>query len=354
MKKTKALLTALILTAAVFTGCSSKSTGTGGSDSSSTVLKIGYLPSPGHLLYFVAEEEGFFKDEGLNTELVMFGENNSELAALESGKIDVGAFGSSELITYLADGHDLTVFGGAMIAGHGLIVKPELVKGIPEEEWSLELLKGKNIGVEGVDSGHIVYRAAAKKLGLEDSIHFNIFADGADAYNSLKNDDIDAAILYAPYRILAEDEGYVILSNSGKVADFEDHVCCRQAALKSTLEKEPDLYEAFLRALIRAYRFYQTDHDKTIKDVQKYVDVEEESLQKDTYEYDAQIANPDPDITGMTNFYEALADIGFVKEFDISGGLSAELYGRALNAVAAESPDDEVYKYLIEYHKERD
>ena len=210
MKRTKLLLSALLLFAALVTGCAERSTPAVSVQENDASLKIGYLPSPGHLLYFVAQEEGFFKDEGLNTELVMFGENNSELAALESGKIDVGAFGSSELITFLGDGHDITVFGGAMIAGHGLIVKPELVEGIPQDEWSLELLKGKNIGVEGVDSGHIVYRSAAKKLGLEDSIHFNIFADGADAYNSLKNDDIDAAVLYAPYRILAEDEGYVI------------------------------------------------------------------------------------------------------------------------------------------------
>ena len=354
MKRTNLLLSALLLFAALVTGCAERSTPAASVQENDASLKIGYLPSPGHLLYFVAQEEGFFKDEGLNTELVMFGENNSELAALESGKIDVGAFGSSELITFLGDGHDITVFGGAMIAGHGLIVKPELVEGIPQDEWSLELLKGKNIGVEGVDSGHIVYRSAAKKLGLEDSIHFNVFADGADAYNSLKNDDIDAAILYAPYRILAEDEGYVILSNSGKVSGFENHVCCRQASLSSSLEKDPDTYEAFLRALIRAYRFYQTEPDKTIKDVQKYVDVEEDSLKKDTYEYDTQIANPDPDITGMKNFYDALVDTGFVEEFDISQGLSAELYDKALNDVAAEDPDDKVYKYLLDYHKERD
>lgn len=353
MKRTKLLLAALLLFSSAVTGCAESNAAVSSQENVAS-LKVGYLPSPGHLLYFVAQEEGLFRDEGLNTELVMFGENNSELAALESGKIDVGAFGSSELVTFLADGHDLTVFGGAMIAGHGLIVKPELVEGIPQEDWSLGLLKGKNIGVEGVDSGHIVYRSAAQKLGLEDSIHFNVFADGADAYNSLKNDDIDAAVLYAPYRILAEDEGYVILSNSGKVSGFENHVCCRQASLTSSLEKNPDTYEAFLRALIRAYRFYQTEPDKTIKDVQKYVDVEEDSLKKDTYEYDTQIANPDPDITGMKNFYDALVDTDFVEEFDISQGLSAELYDKALNAVAAESPDDEVYKYLLDYHKERD
>ena len=349
MKRKIAVITAGLLAASsLLTGCGKKN------DKGASQLNVGYLPSPGHLLYFVAQEEGYFKDEGLDINLVLFNENNSELTALESGKIDVGAFGSSELVTYLGDGHDITVFGGAMIAGHGLIVKEDLVEGVPEEEWSLDLLKGKNIGVEGVDSGHIVYRAALKKLGLENDVEFKVFADGADAYNSLKNDDIDAAILYSPYRILAEDEGYVILSNSGKVEGYEDHVCCRQAALSSTLEKEPDTYTAFLRALIRAYRFYQENPDKTIDDLAIYVDVDKDSLKKDTYEYDSQIANPDPDILGMTNFYDALLYTGFIDEFDISAGLSSELYDKALSDVLKEEPDNEVYKYLAEYHERRD
>lgn len=349
MKRKITFLAAVLFTAvSLLSGCGNKN------ESNNNKLNVGYLPSPGHLLYFVAQEEGYFKDEGLDINLVLFNENNSELTALESGKIDVGAFGSSELVTYLGEGHDITVFGGAMIAGHGLIVKPELVEGIPEKDWSLELLKGKNIGVEGVDSGHIVYRSALKKIGLENDVEFKVFTDGADAYNSLKNDDIDAAILYSPYRILAEDEGYVILSNSGKVEGYEDHVCCRQAALSSTLKDHPDTYTAFLRALIRAYRFYQENPDKTIDDLAIYVDVDKESLKKDTYEYDSQIANPDPDIIGMNNFYDALLDTGFIKEFDISKGLSSELYDKALNDVLKEAPDNSVYKYLAEYHERRD
>ena len=116
MKRTKLLLAALLLFSSAVTGCAESNAAVSSQENVAS-LKVGYLPSPGHLLYFVAQEEGLFRDEGLNTELVMFGENNSELAALESGKIDVGAFGSSELVTFLADGHDLTVFGGAMIAG---------------------------------------------------------------------------------------------------------------------------------------------------------------------------------------------------------------------------------------------
>ena len=349
MKRKIAILTAgLLAVSSLLTGCGKENT------KDPNKLNVGYLPSPGHLLYFVAQEEGYFKDEGLDVDLVLFNENNSELAALESGKIDVGAFGSSELVTFLGDGHDITVFGGAMIAGHGLIVKPDLVEGIPEEEWSLDLLKGKKIGVEGVDSGHIVYRSALKKLGLENDVKFEVFADGADAYNSLKSNDIDAAILYSPYRILAENEGYVILSNSGKVEGYENHVCCRQAALSSDLKKDPDTYTAFLRALIRAYRFYQENPDETIDDLAIYVDVDKDSLKKDTYEYDSQIANPDPDIVGMKNFYDALLDTGFIEEFDISAGLSSELYEKALGDVLKEDPDNEIYKYLDDYNERRD
>ena len=56
----------------------------------------------------------------------------------------------------------------------------------------------------------------------------------------------------------------------------------------------------------------------------------------------------------MNNFYDALLDTGFIKEFDISKGLSSELYDKALNDVLKEAPDNSVYKYLAEYHERRD
>ena len=102
-KKIIALLMIGAVLAGVLSGCGTQNAQ---KSKSLTKLNVGYLPSPGHLLYFIAQEEGYFRDEGLDVNLVLFNENNSELASLESGKIDVGAFGSSELVTYLADGHD--------------------------------------------------------------------------------------------------------------------------------------------------------------------------------------------------------------------------------------------------------
>ena len=61
MKKTKALLAALLLFASAATGCAESNTEAISSQGNTASLKIGYLPSPGHLLYFVAQEEGLFK-----------------------------------------------------------------------------------------------------------------------------------------------------------------------------------------------------------------------------------------------------------------------------------------------------
>ncbi len=361
-KKIVSVLLAVAAFTGIFAGCGNKSANNAGADTTGvgktpseglTKLNVGYLPSPGHLLYFIAQEEGYFEEEGLDVNLVLFNENNSELAALESGKIDVGAFGSSELVTFLADGHELSVFAGAMKAGHALIVKNSLIEGIPENEWTLDLLAGKTIGVESVDSGHIVYREALKKLGYgDDDVNFKIFADGADAYASLKNNEIDGAVLYAPYRILAENEGYTIFSNSGDVDGFHNHVCCRQASLTSELEENPDTYKAFLRALIKAYKFYKEDEDKSVDDIAVYVDVDKDLLKTDTYDYDEEIANPDPDIENMVSFYKALVDLGFVKEFDIEKSLTSDLYLDALNELLEETPNDEVYKSLKSYNQQ--
>ena len=39
-------------------------------DTNLITIKVGHLPVPGHAKFFVAKEEGFFQEAGLNVELV--------------------------------------------------------------------------------------------------------------------------------------------------------------------------------------------------------------------------------------------------------------------------------------------
>ena len=89
-----------------------------------TDFNIGYMNSTAHLLAFVAKEEGYFKDEGLNVTLTQFSSAAELSSGLESGKLDVAFIGSVPTLTFQSQGHDLTIFGGAMTNGHGYVISP--------------------------------------------------------------------------------------------------------------------------------------------------------------------------------------------------------------------------------------
>ena len=86
-----------------------------------TEFNLGYLNSTAHLLAFVAQEEGYFKEEGLNVTLTQFSSASELASGLESGKLGVAFIGSVPALTFQSQGHDLTIFGGAMTNGHGYV-----------------------------------------------------------------------------------------------------------------------------------------------------------------------------------------------------------------------------------------
>ena len=69
-----------------------------------TQFNLGYLNSTAHLLAFVAQEEGFFKEEGLTVTLTQFSSAAELSAGLESGKLDVAFIGSVPTLTFQSKG----------------------------------------------------------------------------------------------------------------------------------------------------------------------------------------------------------------------------------------------------------
>ena len=243
--QTAALWLAAILAAVTLTGCAGKpsdaavtetpaantASQTEGKAESKPAEKkhfsIGYLPSTGHLLYFVAKEEGFFEAEGLDAELQLFDSNNNMLSSLESGKLDAGALGSTEVVSYLQQGYDLTQIGGIMTEGHALLVKPEIVEGVDKKDYSLELLRGKRIAVVPLGTQDIVWRIGFQEAGLEvgKDVEFVDVESGTAAFAALNNADIDGALVFTPFRAQGVNDGYVILNYSGEIEDFDKHPC---------------------------------------------------------------------------------------------------------------------------------
>ncbi len=317
-------------------------------------FNIGHLPATGHILYFIAYEEGFFAEEGLNVTLTQYSNNTEELAALESGKLDVAPINATNLIKFLGEGHDITSFGGVMSDGHALVIDPDLVEGLSEEEYynNLEILKGRTIVLQANSTYDIEFRTALLEAGfdLEKDITILTADSGTDAFNALKNKEIDGAAVYAPFRQKALNDGYVSLMYCDEIDYFDHPICCREVTLTSKLEEDPDKYVAFTRAMIRASQFLLEDKDKSIDDALKYLDIDREILYEDTYNH--SINNPDPDESKTVTFYNAMLRLGYIDtEIDVTESVNNVIYETALQQLIDAEPDNAYLKELQTYHE---
>jgi len=314
-----------------------------------TDINIGYLNSTAHLLAFVASEEGYFKEEGLNVTLTQFSSAAELVNGLESDKLDVAFIGSVPTLTFQSQGHDVSIFGGAMTNGHGYVIKPEFAD---KDELGVEILKGRNVAsvknsVQDAEL-QILLKNADIEIGEgDDKVNIVYFDSQKDAYAALLNDTIDAASVYSPYASLAKSQGYKVVYYCAHEEALENQPCCRQVAKTSALSENPNTYTALERAFIKAYHFTQTDHEKTVKDVKEYIDIEEDFIDTEVYG-GYSVSSPDPDKKGTLTLKDTIIELGYTNDYDIEPYYNTEIYKNALDSILAEGTDD-IYDSLKEH-----
>ena len=333
------------LSIAAFAGCNTSSESSTASKASATALNgeaklekttfnLGHLNSTAHLLGFVAKEEGYFEEEGLDVTLTLFSSAAELSSGLENDKLDVAFIGSVPTLTFQSQGHDLTIFGGEMTNG----------------DWDVSILKGRNVASVKNSVQDAELQILLKDKGIKigegsDKVNIVYFDSQKDAYNALQNDSIDAASAYSPYTSLAESQGYKIVYRCSEEKLLENQPCCRQVAATEALAKYPNSYNAFERALIKAYKFTQENKEGTVKDVKKYIDIEEDLINTEVYGgYGTSV--PDPDKQGTITLKNSIVELGYTEDYDIEKLYNTDIYKKALDSLIKENPDDKIYAEL--------
>lgn len=314
-----------------------------------TNINIGYVNSTAHLLAFVAQEEGYFKEEGLNATLTLCSNSTELINSLESDKLDVAFIGSVPTLTFQSQGHDISIFGGAMTNGHGYVIKSEFAD---KDELGVEILKGRNVASVKNSNQDAELRVLLNNANIEigegkDKVNIVYFDSQKDAYAALLNSSIDAASVYSPYASLAKSQGYKVVYYCAHEKALENQPCCRQVAKTSDLSNNPNTFIAIERAFIKAYHFSQENHAETIKDIKKYIDIEEDLIETEVYG-GYSISSPDPDKKGTITFKDTIIDLGYTEDYDIEPLYNTDIYKKALDSILAENSDD-IYKSLEEH-----
>ena len=305
-------------------------------------FNVGYLASTGHAMYFIAKEKGYFEQEGLDVQLFLFTNSGEGLNAIAAGKLDAGSFGTAPPLVFLTKGVDLTIFGGQMSEGHGIVAKPDKA----EQFKDLKSYKGKTIATVRLSTGDIVFRGGLHQAGLDwrkDVTIKELESPGA-VLEAVKKGSVDAGILWPPFLTLAEQQGLKVARRSGDV--LPGHTCCRQVALSRKVKSNEADYVNFVRALIRAHAFYKAYPDETVDMANKYVKIDKAVLKRDLYNGNLYLS-PDPEKAGVLTFWGYMNKAGYISSHEnVEAHISTEIFRKALEGLIREYPNEKDYKAL--------
>ena len=267
MKRRKVTVAVLsvVLAAAALTGCGSAQQ-TNGPKKTRVVLNevahsVFYAPM------YVAIEEGYFEDAGIDLELVTgFGADKTMTAVL-TGEADIGFMGSESTIYTYAGGTEDYVVNFAQLtqrAGNFLVARE------PIDDFSWDMLKGTTVlGGRAGGMPEMVFEYILKQNGLDPQKDLSIDQSidfGATAAAFTGDDSADFTVEFEPSATALEKQGagYVVASlgvDSGYVPYTS------YSARTSYMEKNPDIMQKFTDALQKGMDFVQSHTPEEIAEI---------------------------------------------------------------------------------------
>src|SRR5690606_5286767 len=145
-------------------------------------------------------EGGFYKQHGLDVQLVEFKSGTDLIKAIVGGQLDTGVLGFTNAASWSSRGADLKVVGGAQRGFHALVVRDDA--GIDE----VEDLKGKTLASqkEGSTADTVLKGVVLKDAGLQASDLSILGVSPQVAVQSLVGKRVDAAFLFEPQASIAQ------------------------------------------------------------------------------------------------------------------------------------------------------
>lgn len=217
---------------------------------------------------YTAIEKGFFKEEGLDVELIQQ-DFETLKSGIASGKVD-GTVGNFAWFKPIEQGLDVKLTGG-LHAGCIQLVTPS-DSGIT----SVKDLKGKTIGVDVIGGGpQITLSIALKQNGLDPQADVQWRAYPSQQLSTAADKgEIQAFIVWDPAAQQAIDEKkYVRLLSNGHDEPFKSGYCCYSVISGKVTEEDPEKAAAITRALLKAAEWVGNNTHETaeIETNKKYV-----------------------------------------------------------------------------------
>jgi len=215
------------------------------------------------LAFYTALHRGFFKDEGIDLEIIYMPANLASTAVL-NGDIDYNGAVTGTI--------------GAAVRGQPMkvllftVAKPFLFLVSKKDIKDVKQLKGKKIaGSSPGGSATLIAEKVLKHYGLEPGRDVSLLPMGGSAagrYAVLETGVVDASFLSVPENIIAMEKGYTELVFAGDVVEFPQNGF---GTSEKKIRENPDEVYRMVRATLRGLQFVwdKTNQEAVTKIIMK-------------------------------------------------------------------------------------
>ena len=271
-----------ILAALLLAGCQSMTKPTS-QELIPVTLPVGYIPNVQFAPMYVAIENGYYHEQGLDVSMDYNMETDS-VALIGAGELDFAIVSGEQIllgraqelpVVYVMAWYQEYPVGVAVMAESGIEEPQDLV--------------GKKVGLPGLyGASYIGLRALLQANGLQES-DLTLDSIGYTQTEALMNGLEDAVVIYVanePLKLAAE--GYDV--NVIRTSDYLELVANGLVTSEKMIEEHPDIVRGMVAATLQGVAYITKHPDEAFEICKKYVDTlgsltpEEQEVQRQVLE----------------------------------------------------------------------
>jgi len=216
-----------------------------------------------HSAVWVAEQKGFFRKQGLETEVIVTGQGATVgIGGLLANDIQIASAGGDSLVNAALRGGDTVMIAAVVNKGlNRIMVRPDIKS--PAD------LKGRKIGVSRIGAvSHSVLLMMLKNWNMSPAdIQVMQLGSSPNMLAGLDKGGIDGAVMTIPFVFVAEDRGFRVLVDLAETDIYYLHTMI--ASTRSYLRTNHDKTLKFLRGFLEGIAYFKHNKKESLEIVRK-------------------------------------------------------------------------------------
>jgi len=225
---------------------------------------------------FMAKQEGLFKKNGVDVELIHIASSSRGIQAILAGEIAFSSMDGVNAAQANLKGANLALVAGATNRQvFSLMAKPEFKR--------ITDLKGKKIGITRIGSStHTSALYALGSAGLKPSDYQILpLMEVPNIYTALAAGQIDAGVMSPPTNARAKRGGFVELMNVAK--EGPEFVSVAIGTSRGYIKANEDIVRRVVRSYAEGIQIFKTNKPAALRMIQNQLKVKDSEIQEDTY-----------------------------------------------------------------------